>query len=69
MKSNLILSLVYRVRCLEHGKFAIDLILDEASKKKIDITLDEVMSSGGDWWRGKSFLKPSTRILLFDHRF
>ena len=51
LKRNLILSLVYRVRCLEHGKFAVDLILDGTGKKKIDITPDEVMSNGGDWWR------------------
>ena len=50
LKRNLILSLVYRVRCLEHGKFAVDLILDGTGKKKIDITPDEVMSNGGDWW-------------------
>ena len=51
LKRNLILSLVYRVRCLEHGTFAVDLILDGSGKKKIDITPDEVMSNGGDWWR------------------
>ena len=50
LKRNLILSLVYRVRCLEHGTFAVDLILDGSGKKKIDITPDEVMSNGGDWW-------------------
>ena len=50
LKRNLILLLVYRVRCLEHGKFAVDLILDGTGKKKIDITPDEVMSNGGDWW-------------------
>ena len=51
LKRNLILSLVYLVRCLEHGTFAVDLILDGSGKKKIDITPDEVMSNGGDWWR------------------
>ena len=49
LKRNLILSLVYRVRGLEHGKFAVDLILDGTGKMKIDITPDEVMSNGGDW--------------------
>ena len=46
LKRNLIQSLVYRVRCLEHGKFAVDLILD----KKRDITSNEVMSKSGEWW-------------------
>ena len=38
-------------QAVKHGKFAVDLILDGTGKKKIDITPDEVMSNGGDWWR------------------
>ena len=44
-------------QAVKHGKFAVDLILDGTGKKKIDITPDEVMSNGGDWWSIKAHKK------------
>ena len=52
LKRELILSTVVRVRCIEKGKFEVDLVLDSGTgKNKIGITSDEVMPNGGDWWR------------------
>lgn len=52
LKRELIMSTVVRVRCIDHGKFEVDLVLDSGSgKNKIGITSEEVMPNGGDWWR------------------
>ena len=52
LKRNLIEAMVYRVRCVDHGKFEIDLALDTVSgKNKIGIASDaEVMPNDGEWW-------------------
>ena len=52
LKRNLIMSMVYRVRCVDRGKFEVDLVLDSGSgKKKIGITSDpEVMPNDDRWW-------------------
>jgi len=52
LKRNLIEAMVFRVRCVKHGEFEIDLALDTISgKNKIGITSDvEVMPNGGEWW-------------------
>jgi len=50
LKRNLILSTVVRVRCVDRGKFEVDLVLDSGTgAKKIGITSDEVMPNGGEW--------------------
>ena len=55
LKRNLIEAMVYRVRCVDHGKFEIDLALDTVSgKNKIGIASNvEVMPNGGEWWRSQ----------------
>ena len=52
LKRNLIMSMVYRVRCVDRGKFEVDLVLDAGSgRKKIGITSDpEVMPNCDKWW-------------------
>ena len=62
LKRNLILSMVYRVRCVDKGRFEADLVLDSGTgTKKLGITSDaEVMPKTDDWWsRRDSNSRPS----------